>query len=86
MSTRFFVEKATHIVAAKAFLLDGKVVEGCLKGGDVVHSRAHHGQSIRVKSIALVSTKIPTDVVTISIEDPGFPICDLEGAELVCDE
>jgi hypothetical protein len=83
MVTRFVVKKATRIASANVFLLDGNVLQGCLKSGDIVHREGNDETTIRVKSIALVNTKAPSDLVTVSIEDPGFPIAELEGAELV---
>jgi len=86
MKTKFVVERAIHLPSARTFCVEGRISAGRINAGDVVQIEHSPGKTVRVKSVALLNTDAKSDTLTLSIEEPDFPLRDLEGAELVSDE
>jgi hypothetical protein len=80
---RFIVDRTAYLPSSNLFIVEGRVLDGKLKIGDVICTSHAEKKRITIKSIALVNANQCTGSVTLSVERPDFPLGDLEGLELI---
>jgi hypothetical protein len=74
MKFKFKIQSVTHLAAAKIYALDGILESGTVQADSEGVIRKH-GQSIKVKSVALVNAPtVGSNRFTLSIEEPSFPL------------
>ena len=83
MSVRFVVERTMYLPSANVFAVEGRVLDGKVNAGDVICVGDEPAKCIKVKSIALVNERERSGLVTLSVEEPGFPLDDVNGSEMV---
>lgn len=80
---KFFVERTLHLPSSNVFIVEGRLLDGKLNAGDIVHVAKQPDRCVKVKSIALVNKINPSETLTLSVEQPNFPLTELSGSELV---
>ena len=88
MPFRYVVEAATHLSAARAHVLDGRLESGTIRNGVRAIAQTVRGPvPIVIRSVAFVhrSTVDPT-LVTLQIEPPPVPLDELVGAVVEDDD
>jgi hypothetical protein len=84
MGFQFSVSSSGRLPAAKVIFLEGVLEEGSIRGGDEAIVREVPDRRIRIKSVALVnSDSRDSSQLTLAIEEPSFPLSELNGKELI---
>ena len=87
MAFEFSVSHAGRIRSADVVYLDGKLQAGTILSGAIATVKGDPAKHVTIKSVALVNTKaVDLNRLTLSIDDPGFPVAELEGTVLVGEE
>ncbi|ETX02045.1 hypothetical protein [Candidatus Entotheonella palauensis] len=87
MSFEFSVSETGQIASAGIVFLNGMITSGAIKAGDTARVKGMAERCVTIKSLALVNShKVPSHELTLSIERPGFPLAELEGAVLIREE
>jgi|LakMenE18May11ns_1017448.scaffolds.fasta_scaffold9617367_2 hypothetical protein len=86
MSVKFLVERTVHLPSANVFAIEGRVLVGKVNAGDVFCVCNEPVKCVKVKSIALINERERSGLVTLSVEEPKFPLNDLIGSEMISAE
>ena len=79
----FHASQASRLPTARTIFIQGRLAAGKVNTGLVLQFRDKPEKQIRVKSVALVNFAEPSSEFTLSIEEPAFPLSELEGADLI---
>ena len=84
MSFVFLVEKAGKLPSTGFCYVEGIIEAGSVKGGETATVEGVSGRSLSIKSVALVNAPPSSlDRVTLSVDEPAFPLDELCGRRLV---
>lgn len=84
MKFEFQINNAGHLSSARTWFLDGTLEGGVIRPGSTGIVAAQPERRIAVKSVALVNSKdAESNRLTLSINEPDFPIQELIGQRIV---
>jgi len=84
MSFVLLVEKAGKLPSAGVCYVEGTIETGSVKGGETATVEGLSGRSLSIQSVALVNAPASSlDRVTLSVDEPTFPLDELCGRRLV---
>ena len=84
MQFEFSVSKAGQIASSGIVFLNGILDAGVIQGGETAIVRGLPERYITIKSVALINSgEILPNELTLSIEEPNFPLSELEGTVLI---
>lgn len=85
MSFRFLIDNAGHLKTAKVWFIEGFLEQGIVKEGSIGTIKENNEVKIvNVKNVALVtSNEVGNGRLTLSIEEPNFPITFLKKGMII---
>ncbi|MBL8892635.1 MAG: hypothetical protein JNL67_21845 [Planctomycetaceae bacterium] len=88
MKTRFIVVSAEQVPGTQVFAVDGRLVCGRIRSGDVWYDQKDRTKFVKIRSMALGTSvkKIKDGILALSVEEPSFPIIEIVGSEMVSDD
>ena len=86
MSVRFSVVHTVYLSSTNRFIVDGHLTLGKILMGDVLRVCDDPTKRVKVLGIGTDNARESSDSLSLLIEEPAFPLAELNGSELVSAE
>jgi len=88
MNMRLIVVGAEHVPGTNLFAVRGRLLNGRIRAGDVWYDQKDCSKFVKIRSLVLGNSvkNIKEGILTVSVEEPSFPISEIIGSELVSND